>query len=204
MNFDNATDAQLLNIITHDKGCPNDLLSLVAEEMIKRKLWDNLVFYAAKLVYKHVNSVLSSVLFMDRDDLNQIAYIEIMHASNKFKQGLSVFNTFVVNLLKLKFKKLIRDANAEKRQIDFNKDYIENSEEKEQDRYFQSHVNVEKGVINKLTIQYHMSKLRDIEQRAIKLELSGYTQYEIAESLGFNKTYGNILINRAYKKLRVR
>lgn len=203
MKLDLATDQQLMNIVNYDKECPNNLLLQVTEEMLKRKLWHDIIFYSAKLVYRHVNKVLNTILFMDRNDLYQIGHIEIFKAVENFKQGKRTFKTFVIMVLKMKFAKLIRDANAQMRQTDFNKIYIENMDDKEQDRYFNSQFNVEKYVINKMFIQEQLTKLRDVEIKAIQLELQGYGQYEISERLGFSKTYANVLLKRAYQKLRV-
>lgn len=202
MNFDHATDKQLMTIVNSDKYCPNHLLKMVAEEMIKRRLWDNLIFYSAKRIYKHVD-IMASRLNMDREEIYHIGHIEIIEAANKFKQGMRTFKTFVIMLLTTRFTKILRHARAEMRINEMDKDYIDNLDEKAKDYYFKSNIDIEQHVINKIIIEEQLSKLRSIDRKAIELDLKGYSTYEVAQSLGYVKTYGSVILKRAYEKLKI-
>ncbi len=202
MNYDNATNQQLLTIINHDKECPTDLLGGVNLELIKRRLWDGIIMYAAKQAFINLNFVLKHRLQMDHEELIHIGHIEITKQLERFKQGMRTFKTFVIMCLISKFKKMRRDCTAEMRYSNIGTKDVDNLDEKIQTKIFQSPVNVERAVINKLTLEGVWHILNNSEKKAIALEQYGYSQYEISGILGFNKTYANTLLNRAYKKLR--
>lgn len=202
MDISKATNEQLQIIVKHDKCCPIHLLKEVSEEMMKREMWSNIIFYAAGSVFKNINFVLKQRLRMDHEELKQIGHIEIYRSVEKFKHGMRSFFSFVVMVLIAKFKKMIRDVNAEKRYSEIGTVNYEKLPEKVQDKLFCSLINIERHVINKIMLSEAFKSLRDVEIRCIELELAGYQQYEISEMLGFKKTYANVLLRRSYKKLR--
>jgi DNA-directed RNA polymerase specialized sigma24 family protein len=79
---------------------------------------------------------------------------------------------------------------------------VDGLEPKMQDKIFQSPVNVEKYVIDKITLEERLKPLSEVERKALYLSAMGYTQYEIAEMFGFKKTYGNVLLTRARNKMK--
>lgn len=202
MKWHLATNEQLMNIANNDKDCPPSLLKELAVEMIKRKLWDGIVCYAGKQAYRNLNYTLEYGLKMTHEEFIHIAHIEIMRVIEKFQTGMRTLKTYVIMCLIAKFKKMKRDAEAEIRKANIGTKDVDRLEEKMQAKLFQSPVNVERTVINKVMIEGSWHVLRDIEKRAILLEQQGYEQYEIAEMIGVHKRHGNTLLNRAYAKLR--
>lgn len=203
MNYSIATDEQLKTIINSDKGCPADLLGGVTTEMVKRKLLIPLIIHVAKKMYRNVDYVVKHVLQMEWKDLIQIGHIEILKQSERFKTGMRTPKTFYMMCLITKLGKLKRDAEAEKRKSNIGVESVDELDEKIQEKIFQSPINIERYVIRKITLEDAFKVLQPIERKAIELyHYYGLTQYETAERLGFNRTSGNRILNRAYKKLR--
>lgn len=202
MRWHLATNDQLMNIANNDKDCHPSLLKELAVEMIKRKLWDGIICYAGKQAYRHLNYTLEYGLKMTHEEFIHIAHIEIVRVIEKFQTGMRTLKTYVIMCLISKFRKMKRDAEAEIRKANIGTKDVDRLEEKMQTKLFQSPVNVERTVINKIMIESSWHVLRDIEKRAILLEQQGYEQYEIAEMIGVHKRHGNTLLNRAYAKLR--
>ena len=202
MNWEKATDQQLLCIATNDKDCPPHLLEGVALEMVRRRLWDSFIVCAARIAWRNVKYVLRYIVQMDWEEMIHVGHIEIMKQVPKFRPGHRTLTTFVVMCLKTKFLKMRRDATAEKRYANIGTKDVDSLDEKLQDRIFCSPENVERTVVNRLWIESSWGVLREVEQKAILLDLAGYSQYEISEMLGFHKRHGNKLLKRAYAKLR--
>jgi RNA polymerase sigma factor (sigma-70 family) len=201
MDYTLATNDQLKAIASHDKYCPSSLLRGLAVEMISRHLFDNLIMFAGRQAYRSLNYVLKK-LNIKHSELIHIGHIEILHVVDKFKPGMRTFTSYIVMCLIAKFKKMDRDAHTEKRMANIGTKNVDALEEKMQEKIFQSPVNVEKYVIDKITIEECWPVLREVEKKAIVMDLQGYSQYEIALALGFKKTYGITLLKRAYEKLR--
>jgi RNA polymerase sigma factor (sigma-70 family) len=202
MDFTKATNDQLMIIAQYDNSCPSSLLRGLAVEMMKRHLWDNLIVYAGRQAFINLNYTLSHLLKISHKELIQIGQIEISQQVERFKPGMRTFTSFICMCLIAKFKKLKRDAKTEKRIANIDTKDVDRLEIKMQEKIFQSPINVEQYVINKITIEECWDVLRDVEKKAILMDMQGYSQYEIAETFGFNKTYGITLLKRAYKKLR--
>lgn len=202
MKWHLATDEQLIVIANNDKDCPPSLLRELAIEMITRKMWDSIICYAGKQAYRNLNYTLEHGLKMSYEEFIHIAHIEIMRVVEKFQTGMRTFKTYVIMCLISKFKKMKRDAEAEKRLANIGTKDVDRLNEKLNNKIFQSPVNVEKHVINKVMIDSAWNVLREVEKKAILLEQQGYEQYEIAEMLGVHKRYGNVLLKRAYNKLK--
>jgi RNA polymerase sigma factor (sigma-70 family) len=202
MRYELATNKQLMSIINHDKDLPTHLLSGLVEESIKRGLWDAIIIYAGKRAYHNVPYVLSNILKIEKSDLFQIAYIEIVRIIDTFKPGIKSFKDYVIMCLIGKFH-VIRDyATREKRSSDLKTEDIDDLPSLGQGTVLTSPLNVEKYVINKITIEEVWDVLREIEQKAIKLYLIGYTQWELSEMLGLSRRSGQTILARAYAKLR--
>ncbi|MBN8200495.1 hypothetical protein [Bacillus sp. NTK034] len=170
--------------------------------MIKRKLWDGIIMYAGKQAYRSLEGTLRYGLKMSNEEFIHIGHIEIIRVIDKFQTGMRTLKTYVIMCLIAKFKKMKRDIEADIRRANLAPDNVDALEEKLQIKIFQSPVNVERTVINKIMLEKSWHVLRDIEKRAILLEQQGYEQYEIAEMIGVHKRHGNTLLNRAYAKLR--
>lgn len=203
MNWTNATDQQLKAIAFHDNSIPTHLASGVALEMIYRKLWSGIIVYAAKKAYRNVKHTLELSLKINFEELIHIGHIEIMESLKKFEPGMRTIKTYVIMCLITRFKKLKRAAEQEMRIANIGTKDVDRLDEKVSSKIFQSPVNVERHVINKVMIDSAWNVLREIEKQAILLEQQGYSQYEIADMLGIHKRHGNTLLRRAYQKLRV-
>jgi RNA polymerase sigma factor (sigma-70 family) len=197
MNYETATKQQLMNIISYDKDLPTHLLGGVVEEMIIRGMWDGIIKYSAKKVYRNVPFVLNHILQMEIEDLIQIGNIEIARIVSTFKHGKKSFKDYAIMCLRGKFNVIRQYAETEKRSSDRNTSDIDDFT-----FLLQSSVNVESYVINKIMIEEVWGTLREVEKQMIILELQGYGREELSEMLGYSKNSGRSLLPRAYKKLR--
>jgi RNA polymerase sigma factor (sigma-70 family) len=202
MRWELATDKQLRMIAQYDIDCSPSLLKGVAIEMIKRRLWDCIIMYAAKKIYFNVKETYTYKLQMTYEEFIHVAHIEILKVVEKFQPGRRNFKSYVIMCLMTHFKKIIRDAEAMKRIANLRAEDVDGLEPKMQDKIFQSPVNVEKYVIDKITLEERLKPLSEVERKALYLSAMGYTQYEIAEMFGFKKTYGNVLLTRARNKMK--
>jgi RNA polymerase sigma factor (sigma-70 family) len=202
MDYSLATDEQLKTIVQSDKDCPSSLLEGVAIEMIKRELWKGYIFYAAKQSFFDIKATILYTLQMSIEEFIHINHIEILNIAKKFQPGKISFKSYVILCLSTRCKQLKRDAEAVKRKANLYTEEVSTLDPKLQDRIFRSPVNVEKYVIDKITLENYLSQLNEIERKALYLEAMGYTQFEIAEQLGYHKKTGGKLIRRTYEKLR--
>jgi RNA polymerase sigma factor (sigma-70 family) len=202
MDYTKATNDQLMIIAQYDNSCPSSLLRGLAVEMMNRHLWDNLIVYAGRQAFINLNYTLSHLLKISHKELIQIGQIEIIKQVERFKPGMRTFTSFICMCLIAKFKKVKRDIKTEKRIANIDTKNVDSLDIKIQERIFLSPINVEQYVINKITIEECWDVLRDVEKKAILMDMQGYSQFEIAETFGFSKNYGNTILKRAYKKLR--
>lgn len=198
MRYELATDNQLNNIISYDKDIPTHLLGGVVLEMIKREMWDKIIFYSAKKAYRNYSFVIENILRIDNEELIQIAHIELIRIVNTFKPGIRSFKSYAIMCLIGKFSVLLQMAKTKKRASDLKTVKIDQISAD----VFQSSMNVEKQVINKIMIEEVWNVLRNAEKKLILLEQMGYSKEEASEMLGYNRKSGKTIIKRAYKKLR--
>jgi RNA polymerase sigma factor (sigma-70 family) len=202
MDYSLATDKQLRMIAQYDPDCSPSLLEGLAIEMIKRRLWDGIIMYAAKQTYFNVKETLTTKLQMDNEEFIHIAHIHILKSVEKFQPGRRNFKSYIIMCLISYFKHIRRDAEALKRKANLFTENVDGLEPKLQERMFQSPVNVEKYVIDKITLENMLKPLREVERKALYLEAMGYTQYEIGEQLGFKQQYANVLLKRIREKMK--
>jgi RNA polymerase sigma factor (sigma-70 family) len=203
MDYLKASDKQLRMIAQYDPDCTPSLLEGVAIEMIKRRLWDGIIMYAAKQTYFNVQETLKTKLQMNNEEFIHIAHIHIMRMVERFQPGRRNFKSYIIMCLISHFKHIRRDAEALKRKANLFTEDVDGLDPKLQESMFQSPMNVEKYVIDKITLENFLKPLREVERQALYLEAMGYTQFEIAEQLGFsNRNYGNVLMKRVHKKLK--
>jgi RNA polymerase sigma factor (sigma-70 family) len=202
MDYSLADDKQLKTIVQSDKDCPPSLLEGVAIEMIKRNLWSGYIFYAAQQVFHNVQTTILYTLQMSEEEFEHVSHIEIVKMVEKYQPGKISFKSYVILCLISYYRQLLRNAKAVKRKANLFTEEVSTLDPKLQDRMFRSPVNVEKYVIDKITIEDYLSRLNEKERKALYLEAAGYTQFEIAEQLGYHKKTGGKLIRRTYEKLR--
>jgi RNA polymerase sigma factor (sigma-70 family) len=202
MNYTNATDQQLRTIIHHDKDIPSSLLEGVVLEMIQRNLFKNIISFASKREFDNLTYMLH-YLKLDYEDLKQIAHMEIIHIVPNFKPGKMSFKSFAVMCIAMRFGKLIRAQGQAKRRANIGTSDVDDLTEGIQTTLFQSSLNVEQYVINKITIENSWGALSEVEQKAVLLEQCGYKQLEIAQLLGYKRqANASKILTRAYAKLR--
>jgi RNA polymerase sigma factor (sigma-70 family) len=203
MDYSLASDKQLRMIAQYDPDCSPSLLEGLTIEMIRRRLWDGIIMYAAKQTYYNVRETLTTKLQMNEEEFIHIAHIHIMKMVERFQPGRRNFKSYIIMCLISYFKHLRRDAEALKRKANLYTENVDGLDPKLQESIFQSPMNVEKYVIDKITLEEYLKPLREVERQALYLEAMGYTQFEIAEKLGFtNRHYGNVLMKRVHKKLK--
>jgi len=202
MKWESATNQQLRTIAQFDPDCSPSLLEGLVVEMIKRRLWDGIILYAAKQTYYNVQDTYRNKLQMSYEEFIHVSHIHILKMVERFQPGRRNFKSYVIMCLISYFKHLRRDAEALKRKANLFTDDVDGLDPKLQESMFQSPMNVEKYVIDKIMMEERLSTLREVERQALKLEVMGYTQYEIAELLGFKRTYGNVLLKRVHRKLK--
>jgi RNA polymerase sigma factor (sigma-70 family) len=200
MDYSKATNDQLLIIVNQDKDCPTHLLSGVAVEMIKRRLWDGVILYSAKRTFNNVIYVLESLLKMDDEELIHIGHIYIMERLKGFKQGKRTLKTYLIMCLCSMFGKLLRDAQADKRRSNIQTQEVDSLPEIVQIKIFRESTNVEKEVINKIMLENALSCMRENERKAILLELMGYQKNEVKVMLGYHPNAN--LLTKAHRNLR--
>jgi RNA polymerase sigma factor (sigma-70 family) len=200
MDYSKATNNQLLLIVSQDKDCPTHLLSGVAVEMIKRRLWDGVILYSAKRTFKNVIYVLERLLKMDDEELIHIGHIHIMKRLKGFIPGSRTLKTYLIMCLSSFFGSMMRDAQTDKRKSNVKTTQVDSLSEFVQTRIFRSNTNVEKEVINKIMLEEALAQMKPNEQKAIKLELMGYQKNEIKIMMGYHPN-GN-LITKAHRNLR--
>lgn len=202
MDYSLATDKQLKIIVQSDKDCPPSLIEGVAIEMIKRNLWNGYIFYAAQQSFHNVKPTILYTLQMSIEEFVQVSHIEIVKMVEKFQPGKISFKSYVILCLTSYSRQLLRNAKAVKRKANLFTEEVSALDPKLQDRILRSPMNVEKYVVDKITLEDYLNRLNEKERKALYLEAAGYTQFEIAEQLGYHKKTGGKLIRRTYEKLR--
>jgi RNA polymerase sigma factor (sigma-70 family) len=202
MDYSLASDKQLRMIAQYDPDCSPSLLEGLAIEMIRRRLWDGIIMYAAKQTYFNVVETYTTKLQMNYEEFIHVSHIHILMMVERFQPGRRNFKSYVIMCLISYFKHIRRDAEAQKRKANLFTENVDGLDPKLQESMFQSPMNVEKYVIDKIMLEEYLKPLREVERQALYLEAMGYTQYEIATQLGFKPTYGNVLLKRVHKKLK--
>jgi RNA polymerase sigma factor (sigma-70 family) len=199
MDYSNATDEQLKTIIRFDKDCPAHLLSGVVTEMMNRSLFEGLIKNAIIKRFTRIE-IAASVLKMDEEDMFQYCQMTIFEALNTYVPGKQTFVYYAFLCLRSKLSHLEQQIKAEKRKV--YEGLISTDDDTNILSFLQSQSNVELTVVRKIMLEDGFSALREIEKNMITLEQQGYTQCEIAEMFGMNKRSGNVVLKRAYAKMR--
>ncbi|WP_342615048.1 sigma-70 family RNA polymerase sigma factor [Peribacillus frigoritolerans] len=199
-----ATNQQLKAITKHDSDCSPSLLREVVEEMLNRNLFDRMISSCFQAVFGSVKRM-TEVYKIDLEDFLQIGRTCVFEAIKSYKPGKGkAFSSFAYVAIKNKFCEFIRNLERAKR--DQRNEFSWNDTVNGLDLIdiVINHINVEKYVINKITIEILLNKLTKRQRQIVDLFLQGYNFEETAEILGckgkgrsLNKTY-----NDAIKKMR--
>lgn len=199
-----ATNKQLEAITKYDSDCPPSLLGEVVEEMLNRNLFDRMINTCARMVFgsfKRMNEVHS----MELEDFLQIGRTSVYEATKRYEPGKGkTFSSFVYMVIKQDISKCIQFLEREKRDTRNEFRDIETKEGLNILNLMPSRINIEKYVINKVTVEKMLKKLSKKQRQIVDLWLQGFIFEEIAEILGSkgngrsaNKTY-----NDALKKMK--
>jgi RNA polymerase sigma factor (sigma-70 family) len=161
---------------------------------------DGIILFSAQKVYRNLVFVLEYRLKMDVQELIHIGHIEILKRLPGFIPGTRTVKTYLIMCLTSKFSKMIRDILADKRKSEVNSLQVDKLPETIQNYVFRSNQNVENEVINKIMLEQALTHLREVEKKAIQLELMGYHKREVAVLLGYH-SHSNI-VNKAHTKLK--
>lgn len=199
-----ATNKQLEFIVKHDSDCSSSLLREVVEEMLNRNLFDSMINRCFQVVFGSIKRI-NELYKMDLEDFLQIGRTCIFEAINRFKSGRGkAFSSFAFMVVKHKFCKYIAFLEAEKR--DQRNEFSWNDTEEGLDLMdiMPSYINIEKYVINKVTVEKMLNKLSERQRQIADLWLQGYIFEEIAEILGSkgNGKSANKIFHDALKKMR--
>lgn len=204
MRYEIATDNQLLTIIKHEKDLPSSLLRGAVIEGLNRGIFDKVL---AKVMYTTVNpEQLDRTFGIGEDDLLQIGRIEVIKALDTFDgtKGKN-FMSFVYQSVKCEFLNQVTVLYAAKRDCSKTISYNKESTSGVTLEYFlpDKNQNVERYVINKITVESLMEQLSDKEMKMIEYRMNGYTYPEIGEVFGKNYRTIHRSIKEAYKKMRI-
>lgn len=199
-----ATSKQLECIVKHDSDCSPSLLREVVEEMLNRNLFDSMINRCFQMVFGSIKRM-SEVYKMDLEDFLQIGRTVVYEMIDRYKAGNGKsFSSFAFMVIKQKFSKVIAFLEFQKRDQRNVFSYNDTEEGLEIINVIPNHTNIEKYVINKVTVEKMLKKLSKKQRQIVDLWLQGYIFEEIAEILGcagkersLNKTY-----NDAIKKMR--
>jgi RNA polymerase sigma factor (sigma-70 family) len=186
MRYELATDDQLWTIVKYDyKNCPPSLLRGAALELLNRNLFDRLIrgVIQKTVRYKYTEKRCGIGL----EDLLQIGRLKIYKVINQYnpKRGTSL-TSFLYLAIKSEFQKVLITANTEKRDNSKETSYQNKMEEgKEYEVFFYDKaVNVEKYVINKVTLEQMLKGLNQHRRTVVYYYMQGYTFEEISKILG--------------------
>jgi RNA polymerase sigma factor (sigma-70 family) len=185
MNYTKASNEQLWTIIKYDyKECPPSLLRGVALELLNRNLFDRLIrgVINKTVRYKYTEKRCGIGL----EDLLQIGRMKVYKAIDQFnpKRGSS-FTSFIYLAVKSEFQKVLITVQTQKRDNSNEMSYQNKMEEdKEYEIFLRDQTNVEKYVINKVTLEQLLSRVNKHRKTVIYYHLQGYSFEEISKILG--------------------
>lgn len=196
MDWLKATNQQIRAIVESDGRCPADLLHQAVEEAIRR----NIFFpYMMTIIQKRISREYSeNIMKTTFEDIVQVFNAKAFEALKWYKPGNNGFLSFWARFMIRTLKDMVRDSKAWKRQgevvsmDDTDITYI----------HIKSDTNIERMVLNRLTIAGLLSRLSSLEKEIVIMRDKGYRFSEIGKELGFTGPYMHKAYNRALKKMR--
>lgn len=195
MNFSNATNEQLKNIIEWDEGCIGTLLYPIYEECVKRDLYDAFITGFLIKLFLSVQRA-EKLTKMNYDELKWFSYEQGFEAMKKFKPGNRPFIALWSNVIKRGLIELVRKQNAQKRTAEiFNIDEMVLN-------IPMAHHDTEKTAINRVYIDSILNNLRPKEKEIVLARYQGYTLKEIGRMQGVSRSGIQKRINLYLKRLK--
>lgn len=185
MDYTKATNEQLETITRYDLDCSPSLLRGVVEEMLNRNMFDRVI---VDCFHKVIGSIewMNDAYKLDMEDFLQIGRMMIFKSVNRFEQGKGMsFTSFIFLRVQQEFSRTVDFLKSKKR--DCNNDLSYNAESSEGEQYISflpCSVNVEKYVINKLTVEEMLEEINEHQKKILFLRMEGYTFKEIGDKLG--------------------
>lgn len=186
MNFTIATTNQLEVIMKHDSNCPLSLLRGAVSELLNREYFDRMINEIIHFVIKDTKRV-DEVFKIEVADWMQIGRLHVYKAIDRFKgdKGTNFFS-FVYRIVKHELIKEVVFMQAKKRNTTKTVSY---QNETDRGTEFEKFLidrsrNVERYVVNKLTIEGMLNKVNKHQCRVLLLWLRGYNFCEISEMIG--------------------
>lgn len=204
MKWHLATNEQLNTIIKYDSDCPLFLFRRAVEEMLSRNLFDRIIRRCFQIVFGNEERI-SKIYKFDIDDFLQMGRMEIYRAIDKYKTGKGMnFLSFSFLVVKQDFIRQRNHMEAQKRDNQKVLSYhAKTNDETEFLDFFKASLNVEKYVVNKVTIEQLLKKVNKHQRSVVLLRLKGYQFAEISEQLGRGcENSMSQAYNLAIKKLR--
>jgi RNA polymerase sigma factor (sigma-70 family) len=203
MNFTLATNNQLNIIIKHEYDCSPSLLRGAVVEMLNRGLFDKII---AKVMYSTLDTKqLDRVFSVGEEDLMQIGRWEVIKALDTFNQSKGKnFLSYVYQNIKCELMNEVTTLFAAKRDCSKTTSYNKEMTKGVTLEVFlpDKKQNVEKYVINKLTVEQLMEKLNDYQKKLIAKKLEGYTYQEMGEMFGKNYRTIHVNVKKALDEMR--
>lgn len=203
MDWTKASDKQLWTIAKYDPYCPPSLLRGVVIEMLNRGLWDRIINSCIHKQLKDVTQI-SQVFKLDAEDFYQIGRLAVYQSLDVFDPSRGKpFHQFVYLKVKNKIWTFFEWAQSQKRDARKVVSYHAKAKEDEFETFLPDKVNVERYVINKVTLEQLMKRISPHQKNVLNLRLKGFTFAEIAEILGRGTTSTmSQAYNLAIKKMR--
>lgn len=194
-----ATDRQLQVIVDYESDCPAHLLSGAVSEMLNRGLFDRII---AGCIHKTIEDVdrFQQVYHLDMDDLMQIGRIEVLNSLDGYKSDRGKrFSSFCYLNIQREILNIITILKAKKRDTSKTISLNKATDEGKEILNFVADPkhNVEKYVINKVTLEQMLKRVTKHEKKIMFYRLQGYTFDEISSLLG-RGTYKSVFGSYKY------
>lgn len=186
MNWSLATNKQLNVIITHEYDCSPELLRGAVLEMLNRGLFDRVISRVVHLITCNVRKT-AQIHGYAIEDFLQLGRMEVLAAIEKFDPTKE--NNFM-SFLYMKVKNIViqkmQYLEAQMRDNRLVESYnIELEDGTEVVEFINDNkTNVEKYVIDKLTVEQLLVRLNPHQRKIILYRMQGYKFEEISEMLG--------------------
>jgi RNA polymerase sigma factor (sigma-70 family) len=185
MDFTKATKTQLETIIKYEFTCSHSLLVGAVNELLNRNSFDALIAKAIRLVVHVPTFEVKQKINMD--DLLQVGRMTVFKVMKRFNAAKSnSLLTFLFVTVKQEIIRVVQSAEASIRDGRKTVSHQKETATGEEIGFFfkDPKVNVEKFVVNKVTIEQLLSRVNPHQRRVVIYRLQGYKFDEIAKILG--------------------
>ena len=193
MQWDKATDEQLLVIFKYDHHVPKHHAIELISELTRRRIMDKFILHHIRKSFDRY----SKERKYEYDDLIQWGYYAVSEALQYYKTGKGAISTLCHLSIERRMIKEFWKSSADKRTgetISLNNQQHDENETEFIDRITDNQ-NVEKTVVNRVLMEGWFSLLDEIEVNILKMFADGYSMNEIARVMGYS---GAAFIHRKF------